>query len=439
MGNLVVTRGKLEESKKWRLAVVVVAVVGMVVFAAVGYVLSREDDEEAQESTPISIVGSELATSSLVDHGSGTPSDPYVITELDVPIWGGYNVYGIVVSDVEDYLVLSGSLIHSTVDEYGPILKGIRLYNSSKVTILDCTFEDLSAGIEIESCENINISNNHFVDCFNGINFNLYHSDDVSIYDNSFDGGGYGVVASGWEDGIGCHQLSVIDNGFARGAHALWVDDSDVVTIANNVVGHTEGTVFYLSYCSEAAVEANTIWDANAAAFSLFEASKVAIRDNHVNAGNLGVVIVQSSSVNVSDNDIQTSTGMSIRNSISVDLYHNFVSEATTGVWIADSKWVNITYCDISTSFVGIQLLSSGNDTTGVIVHHNNFMDDDISAIDNSDVNKWDDGVGAGNFWNDYTGVDGNSDGIGDTPREIDDDSADRYPLMTPALLPGED
>jgi len=46
-------------------------------------------------------------------------------------------------------------------------------------------------------------------------------------------------------------------------------------------------------------------------------------------------------------------------------------------------------------------------------------------------ANIWDDGYpSGGNYWSDYSGVDVNGDGIGDTPYIIDADNQDRYPLM---------
>jgi hypothetical protein len=48
-------------------------------------------------------------------------------------------------------------------------------------------------------------------------------------------------------------------------------------------------------------------------------------------------------------------------------------------------------------------------------------------------ANIWDDGYpSGGNYWSDYTGIDGNYDGIGDAPHVIDVNNQDNYPLMGP-------
>lgn len=73
-------------------------------------------------------------------------------------------------------------------------------------------------------------------------------------------------------------------------------------------------------------------------------------------------------------------------------------------------------------------------------VHHNNFFGSGY-AFDGGE-NVWDNGhPSGGNYWFDYTGEDNfhgpdqdipGGDGIGDTPYLIDNNTSDRYPLMSP-------
>ncbi|UCD13535.1 MAG: right-handed parallel beta-helix repeat-containing protein [Thermoplasmatales archaeon] len=66
------------------------------------------------------------------------------------------------------------------------------------------------------------------------------------------------------------------------------------------------------------------------------------------------------------------------------------------------------------------------------LFYHNNFIDNNRNAYDECD-NLWDNGYpSGGNYWDDYTGVDNDSDGIGDTPYNISGDNKDYYPLMEP-------
>ena len=80
------------------------------------------------------------------------------------------------------------------------------------------------------------------------------------------------------------------------------------------------------------------------------------------------------------------------------------------------------------------------NVSTSNLLFHNNLLNTDKNAYDNG-FNSWDNGnLFGGNYWIDYSGLDNDTDGMGDTPYNISGGTGaqDRYPLMAqsvPVLL----
>jgi len=92
---------------------------------------------------------------------------------------------------------------------------------------------------------------------------------------------------------------------------------------------------------------------------------------------------------------------------------NNHISNCNNGVYIEDTF--------------------NTDDCNDNLFYHNNFIDNTRGAYDECE-NIWDKGYPTGgNYWNDYTGVDNDGDGIGDTPYDISGgDNKDFYPLMDP-------
>lgn len=158
------------------------------------------------------------------------------------------------------------------------------------------------------------------------------------------------------------------------------------------------------------------------------------IKDNVFNDNYDG--IYQSGS---SDNDIINNTffnnefvsiyldSNTIRNNVS----NNYISNSSYGIILALVCDYNTIYRnDIrNNSRFGISIEWSANN----IIFLNNFINNSVNAkVDSNKHNNWNVGQ-KGNYWDDYTGVDSNSDGIGDTPYPIlEDDNIDNYPLINP-------
>ena len=124
------------------------------------------------------------------------------------------------------------------------------------------------------------------------------------------------------------------------------------------------------------------------------------------------------------------------------------------GIWFQYSWDCNIINCESYNNNDGIYFWSScdrGNvinnslhhnsryglyissSSSNKLIYHNIFANNAQNAGDKCS-NQWDNGS-AGNYWSDYTGVDVDGNGIGDTPYDIlgkTPPNVDRYPLMVP-------
>jgi hypothetical protein len=86
-------------------------------------------------------------------------------------------------------------------------------------------------------------------------------------------------------------------------------------------------------------------------------------------------------------------------------------------------------------------IYSSAESSNNNLIFNNNFVNNTAQLAYPTVGYSWDNGS-EGNYWSDYSGLDANHDGIGDTPYAICQSNTDNYPLMnyneqaTPSLAP---
>ncbi len=118
-------------------------------------------------------------------------------------------------------------------------------------------------------------------------------------------------------------------------------------------------------------------------------------------------------------------------------IYGNKITWNTDGIHLKHCHNNEIIGNDIIKNTYGIYLESYVHKN---VIYHNNFIDnaDHFAFYDppQYEFNSWDDGYpSGGNYWDDYAGIDVDSDGIGDEPyfiREASEVIQDRYPLIVP-------
>jgi nitrous oxidase accessory protein len=146
------------------------------------------------------------------------------------------------------------------------------------------------------------------------------------------------------------------------------------------------------------------------------------IYNNIITDGSIGIELETGSGNNVYGNFIMENWFMGIHLSTTFDnvVYKNY---------IANNVYEHDGY--------GISLSGRGYHAENNTFYRNTFMNNSnhIRIEAPYYVNYWDNGE-EGNFWDDYTGVDNDGDGIGDIPYILTENNLDNYPLAEPYVIP---
>jgi len=154
-------------------------------------------------------------------------------------------------------------------------------------------------------------------------------------------------------------------------------------------------------------IEESEIFD-NSGAITFYESSNCKIINCSIFSNEYGISLQKSNFSTIFNSTISSNngTGLSLGESSSSNIYHNVILNNVIGITLNNHCENNVFY-------------------------KNNFIGNEISnAIDNCN-NSWDNGA-IGNYWDDYAGIDGDSDGIGDQYHNITLISEDKYPSIEP-------
>jgi len=139
-------------------------------------------------------------------------------------------------------------------------------------------------------------------------------------------------------------------------------------------------------------------------------------------------IYLQDSGGNVIDNNrcLENWVGICLEDSNYNVVESNTAGNGEKGISLYKADNNNLTGNTVLNNLYGIRLYSSH---FNVFFHNNIIGNTNQADLITSYPNVWDNGF-EGNFWSDYVGPDTNRDGLGDTPRIIDDGNRDRYPLL---------
>ncbi|MBN1801469.1 MAG: right-handed parallel beta-helix repeat-containing protein [Candidatus Lokiarchaeota archaeon] len=341
--------------------------------------------------------------------GNGTSDDPYVIEDIEID--GQYNYHCIRIENsiahfvVRNCTFVNGPLWDSRDFEYGG---GIRLFNVSNGQLIEnnCSYNDY--GIFMEDCAENTLFGN-----------DLYYNFDDAI-----------VI---WD----CNNIDVLEN---------------------NVI-FNEGRGIYFEFSDNCNILENEVHSNLVYGLDLYELDNSVVTNNNIS--NNGFFIpdggVSSVGINIDCchfNDFVRNTvsdqliggigeGIKILGSNDNYFFMNDINHNGDGILITygfDDSKNNIFFGNNVTNNMNYGAMieySSSNNT----FYCNNFVNNTIHARDSTSIddNFWFFSV-VGNYWDNYTGVDTDGNGIGDSPYEDIEGSVaiDLYPLMEPVLDPEE-
>jgi len=170
--------------------------------------------------------------------------------------------------------------------------------------------------------------------------------------------------------------------------------------------------------------------------FYMINGNNITIRDFRLTSNYCGVLLWNTTNskitnVTASSNDY----GIALRSSTNNTIVGNFALSNGKGISLSGSSNNTIAENIVSYNYYGIWINTSRNN----VIVHNNFINNTRQVHSFAytsyppSINTWDNGYpSGGNYWSDHNPPDEDKDKIGDVSYVIDENNADRYPLIYP-------
>jgi parallel beta-helix repeat protein len=188
--------------------------------------------------------------------------------------------------------------------------------------------------------------------------------------------------------------------------------------------------------------------DGNENGITLSDVNNITVKNLKLSSFNIGIVVMGSDNNRILENTITDNfRGLDLTASTNNTVSGNYIANNTDGIGLENMYNSIVENTITNNSDIGIFLNGAGynniignnitDNNRGIVVsicydnviYHNNFVNNTnhVETDDSSDI--WDNAE-EGNYWDNYTGLDSDGDGIGDTPYVIDDNTQDNHPFV---------
>jgi len=356
----------------------------------------------------------DLETFYILSDGNVSPSTPLIVRTGDAySLTGNINAI-IIVQKGGITFNGNGYTLYGNNTPSGPAVSAFVINGVNTVTITNTRIINYSYGVLLQNTMYNNITNNYF-------DYDVYavglhgEADFNTIANNTMTRGLYGVYT---DYGFNNNSTIIYNNITNLGSSGVGINllNSAGNIIQGNTMDHNNKGI-NLWQCTNSVVSGNIMTYMDQAGIHLTSSDRNTITDNKINRTQY------SSAIHLDDSSENSVSGNALwfnKEGIGVKYY------STLNTVFGNT----LTYNDY-----GVVLYNHADNNT---FHHNNFANNGPQVFFQSSdnlYNKWN-STTEGNYWSDYTGVDANSDGIGDTPYVINADNVDNYPLMHSHIIP---